>query len=174
MPQEEMEIVEGERCPYCLQKTLTLAERVIDIPYFGVTHVFSMDCQNEGCGYFFSDVEAEEQKGKVKQTFKVTNENDLKVRVVKSSSATIKIPRMVELPGGDNASGYITNVEGLLNRFKKILEELTQDDDKDVAKKAKNHLKKLGRVLWGRDEITIHLEDSAGNSGFILNPQDPQ
>ncbi len=170
---EEIDIVEGERCPYCLKKTLTLMERVIDIPHFGLTHVFSMECQDPECGYHMSDVESDENRKPMKETFEVSSEDDLRVRVVKSSAATVKIPRMVEITPGPDSNGYVTNVEGVLNRFKKVLEELTHDDDKAAAKKAKNQLKKLQRVLWGRESVKIILEDPSGNSAFIREPGSP-
>ncbi len=161
----EVEILENEMCPYCHNKTLTLTEQELDVPYFGITHVFSMDCSS--CGYFMSDVEFDKKQGKVRVSFTVENEDDLKVRVIKSSAATVKIPRMVDIKPGATSNGYITNVEGLLNRFKKVLEELRQDPDKAVANKAKNQLKKLKKVLWGQDKLTIILEDPTGNSAIL-------
>ena len=149
----------------CMKPTLTLREEAVEVPYFGLTHIFSMKCSS--CGYFVSDLEAEEQKDAVKQTFEVSSEKDLNARVVKSSQATVKIPRMVSMESGPESEGFITNVEGLLNRFKAVLEDLREDDDKAVAKKAKNHLKKLNKVLVGHETLTIKLEDSTGNSAII-------
>ena len=42
MAEEEVDIVEGEPCPFCHTNNLTLMERILEIPYFGVTHVFSI------------------------------------------------------------------------------------------------------------------------------------
>lgn len=165
MTQDEVEVLEGQPCPFCQTNNLTLMERVLDIPYFGITHIFSMDCQN--CEYFMSDVESEEDRKPVKQSFSVESEDDLKVRIVKSAAATVKIPRMVSVEPGSASNGYVTNVEGLLNRVKKVLEEQKQDDDKAVAKKAKSHLKRLQRALWGQDSLTIQLIDKTGNSAIL-------
>ena len=162
---DEVDILEGQPCPFCSTKNLTLMEKVVDVPFFGITHVFSMDCQN--CDYFMSDIEAEEDKKPVKTSFVVESEEDLKVRVIKSASATLKIPRIVEITPGSQSNGYITNIEGVLNRVKKVIEEKKQDDDKAIAKKAKNHLKKLQKVLWGQDTLTIQLVDKTGNSAII-------
>ena len=39
-------------------------------------------------------------------------------RVVRSSSCTVRIVELgLEVEPGDNATGYISNVEGVLNRF---------------------------------------------------------
>lgn len=161
----EVETITGETCPVCMKKTLELREESIDIPYFGLTHLFSMRCSS--CEYFVSDVEAEESNDPVKQRFSVETEDDLNARVIKSSHATVKIPRMVSIESGPESEGYITNVEGLLTRFKEVLEDLRSDDDKAVSKKAKNHLKKLNKVLAGHETLTIQLEDKTGNSAII-------
>ena len=166
----EVDVLEGERCPICMKETLTLREQSMDIPYFGLTHIFSMDCSN--CDYRVADVESDEQRKPIKQSFTVESEEDLSVRVIKSSSATIKIPRMLTIEGGQpDSEGYITNIEGLLNRFKAVLEELKQDDDKAVAKKAKNHFKRLQKVLWGQESLTITLEDKTGNSMIVSDKE---
>ncbi|MBI5398426.1 hypothetical protein HZB03_03085, partial [Candidatus Woesearchaeota archaeon] len=44
-----MEKMEGEDCPFCSTKNLTLMEDEIEVPYFGKVFLFSMDCSN--CKY---------------------------------------------------------------------------------------------------------------------------
>lgn len=161
----EVEEITGETCPVCMKKTLSLREEAVDVPYFGLTHVFSMNCSS--CSYFVSDVEADEPTDAVKQRFTVESEKDLSARVIKSSSATLKIPRMVTIESGPESSGYISNVQGVLERFKAVLEDLRSDDDKSVAKKAKNQLKKVNKALAGHEKITIILEDPTGHSAII-------
>ena len=80
----------GETCPLCHQKTLILSERETEVPYFGKVFLFSMTCTN--CKYHKSDVESAEQKEPCRYEFEIGSEDDMKVRVVKSSEATVKIP----------------------------------------------------------------------------------
>ncbi len=163
-----VEILEGERCPFCLKNTLTLRQAERDIPYFGNVVLFSMDCQNDGCGYHVSDLESVEDKGKVKCQFTIDSEDDMKVRVVKSSTAKITIPRITTIEPGENSSGYVTNIEGILSRVKKQVEDVRDNsDDPAEKKKAKNLVKKLTKIMWGQESITITLEDPKGNSGII-------
>ena len=69
---------------------------------------------------------------------------------------------------GASAQGFITNVEGILNRVKKQIEVAQEDaEDPDARKKAKNHLKKLQNVLWGHDKLKIVIEDPSGNSAIV-------
>ncbi|MBT5287776.1 ZPR1 zinc finger domain-containing protein [archaeon] len=159
--------MEKEICPFCHKKTMTLMEEEKDIPYFGKVFLFSMDC--ESCNFYKSDVEAAELQNPCKLTFTTESEEDLKVRVVKSSSASISMPtiRMSQRPGPASI-GFITNVEGLINRFQRIIEgEKNSTDDKDARKKAKNLLKKLRKIKDGEIPLKIVIEDPSGNSAII-------
>jgi zinc finger protein len=167
-PRQEgkVEILEGETCPVCAKKELTLTEADDDIPYFGKVFIFGMRCG--ACGYNKSDIEAAEQKPPVKQTFEVKSKEDLNVRIVRSSEATIKIPHVGSMEPGAAAEGFVTNVEGVIERFKKQIESIRDAaEDEEDRKKAKNMLKKLQRVLWGDETLKITIEDPTGNSGII-------
>ncbi|RME31330.1 ZPR1 zinc finger domain-containing protein [Candidatus Woesearchaeota archaeon] len=163
------EVIEGETCPFCGEKTLTLMETERDVPYFGKCFLFSMDCKS--CKYHKADVEVAEKHKPVKQRFEVSSEEDLRVRVVKSSNATLKVGTIGTIEPGEAANGYITNIEGILKRIQRATEQLRdaalEEGDKEAAKKAKNHLKKLSRVLWGQEKLTITLTDPTGNSAII-------
>jgi zinc finger protein len=125
-----------------------------------------MSCSS--CKFHKADIEAEEKKDPVKYTLDIESEKDMKIRVVKSSEATVKIPHMISMTPGPGSDGFITNIEGLLNRFKKIIED-TRDNEEDPAakKKAKNMLKKLTKAMWGQAPLKIIIEDPSGNSAII-------
>ena len=163
----KVEKVENENCPMCHNSSLTLYETEQDIPYFGKVFMFGMSCSS--CGYRQSDVESESQKEPCKYEFIVENSKDLNVRVVKSSDATIKIPQLkISVEPGVASEGYVSNVEGILQRFKKILEaERDSTDEDDIKKKTKNLLKKLWRVECGDESLRIIIEDPSGNSAII-------
>ena len=162
-----MEKIEKELCPFCNNKTLTLIEDQIDIPYFGRCYLFSMSCSS--CNYNKSDVESEERKEPTRYTFEVKDKKDLSVRVVKSSEATIKVPELkMSVTPGPASEGYISNIEGVLERFKKIIEserDIAEDDETRI--KAKNLLKKLWKVMLGEVPVKIIIEDPSGNSAII-------
>lgn len=163
---ESINTVHGEKCPVCSQPTLTLMESRRDIPYFGVVYLFSMTCSH--CHYHKADLEAEEQKDPISIEFTVEKEEDMKVRFIKSADATVKIPHIMTIEPGEAANGYITNIEGLLERVKKQIEFIRDDsDDEDDKKKAKNMLKKIQNVMWGHDTLKIQVTDPTGNSAII-------
>jgi zinc finger protein len=162
-----MDEIHNEMCPFCHTKNLTLTEDELDIPYFGKTFIFGMKCSN--CDFEKSDVEAAEEKEPCKITFTAENEEDLKVRVVKSSAAIVKMPglRMSMEPGPDSL-GFISNIEGLLERFKKIVEEQRDTaDDPAIKKTAKNLLKKMWKITCGDIPLKVVIEDPSGNSAII-------
>jgi len=159
-------VIKGETCPVCHNKTLTLSESEMDIPFFGHTYLFSMNCSH--CGYHKADVETDEKKTSARYTLEISSEKDMKIRIVKSSRATVKIPHIGTIEPGESSNGYITNIEGILQRFKKMTELLRDEaEDKAEQKKAKNMIKKLTRVMWGQEKVKLTIEDPSGNSAII-------
>lgn len=157
----------NQPCALCGESKLTLREEEVEIPFFGRVFVLSMDCS--ACGYRKADVEPAEPKEPCRYTLEVTSEQDLNIKIVKSGEATVKIPRVITIESGPASEGYITNVEGLLERVKSMIQSSVEGEDEDAAAKtkAKNLLKKLNKVLVGREHLKIIIEDSSGHSAII-------
>ena len=157
----------GQPCPVCGTNNLTLREEDTEIPYFGPVSIFSMTCSN--CNFKKSDLESIEHKEPVKYTFEVSCEEDMKVRVVKSGNATVKIPYIGNMEAGEFTDGFVTNIEGLLMKFKDIVQSIRENEEEDEENrdKAKSMMKKIDRVIWGREKIKIIIEDPTGNSAII-------
>lgn len=165
-----MDKVENEPCPVCGEKKLTLIEDEQDIPYFGKTFLFSMQCG--ACGFFKSDVEAAEAKEPCRIIFTIENVKDLNVRVVKSSEASVHIPQLkIDVEPGADSIGYVSNMEGLLERFEEVIKaekKTAEDEDDDAAKTtAKSLLKKIWKVKCGDIPLKVIIEDPSGNSAII-------
>ncbi len=161
-----MEELTGQQCPFCSAKELTMIEDRREIPFFGPVHIFSMSCT--ACKFHKADIEVESKQDPVKYTFDVESEDDLKVRIVKSSEARVKIPRIVDIRPGPASNGYITNVEGIINRvLNKIKSARENAEDPAEKKQAKRHIKKLQKVLWGQDKLKLIVEDPSGNSAIV-------
>ena len=160
------DVLHGQPCPVCHAKTLTLIEDKREVPFFGMCYLFSMTCSS--CKYHKADVEVEKKQDPTRFTLDITSEDDMKIRVVKSAEATVKIPHMVTVEGGEASNGYISNVEGVLTRIKTAI-ELPRDseEDEEAQKKAKNQLKKLQRAMWGQEPLKLIIEDPTGNSAII-------
>ena len=163
---KKIDVLEGQECPICGEKKLTLTESEDDIPYFGKVYLFSMQCS--GCKFHKADLESAEEREPVKYTIEVSGEADMKIRIVKASTATVKIPHVVTIESGEGSVGYISNIEGLLSRVKHQIESAMEaEEDEALKKKAKNLLKKLRRVEWGDEKLKIIIEDKTGNSAII-------
>ncbi|MBS3132639.1 ZPR1 zinc finger domain-containing protein [Candidatus Woesearchaeota archaeon] len=160
------DVLSGETCPVCKNKSLSLVEREESVPYFGRVALFSMSC--DSCKFHKSDVESLERREPVKVSIEVSGESDMSIRVVKSSNAKVRMPYIADIEPGEAADGYVTNVEGLLKRVRQQVEAVrdTEEDDANV-KKAKNILKKLNRVMWGDEKARIVIEDPSGNSAIL-------
>lgn len=156
----------GQKCALCGANQAKLSETDLDIPHFGKVFVLSVECT--GCGYKKSDIEPAEKKEPCKYSFEVNSEEDLNVRIVKSSEATLRIPHIITIQPGPAADGYVTNVEGLLQNVKKVIESNMESEEEDDAKqKCRSLIKKLNKVLVGREPLKIIIEDLSGFSAII-------
>ena len=163
---ETANVLKCQPCPMCRKKSLTLLEAEIEVPFFGKLFVFSMKC--DSCKFYKADVEAAEKKDPCKCTIEVQGKKDLTIRIVKSSDATVKIPHVGSITPGTASQGYVTNVEGVINKIKEQIEYIRDnEEDKTARKKAKNLLKKIQKVLWGDEKLKIIIEDPTGNSAII-------
>lgn len=157
-----------QQCALCGERKLTLREEEVEIPYFGRVYVLSMDCS--ACGYRKADVEPAEPKEPCRYTLEVTSDADLSIKIIKSAEATVKIPRIITIESGPASEGYITNVEGLLERVKGMIQSSADaegEEDPAAKTKAKNLIKKLNNVLVGREPLKIIIEDQSGHSAII-------
>lgn len=163
---KRVEELNGQTCPVCGKNTLALIEAEEEVPFFGKVYLFSMSCSD--CKYHKADVESVEQKEPCKYAIEISDEKDMHIRVVKSSEATVKIPHVGSIEPGPDSNGYITNIEGILNRFKKIIEDMKESaEEKEEIKKAKNLLKKITKITWGQEKAKLIIEDPSGNSSII-------
>ena len=161
-----VEELKGQQCPICSEKKLALREEEVDIPHFGRTFIFSMNC--EGCKYSKSDIEAAEHKDPIKYTLDVDSDKDMDIKIIKSGEAIVKIPYIMTIEPGPTSEGYITNVEGLLTKVRKVLESAEEsEDDSDAKKKVRKMIKKLNKVMMGREKLKIIIEDPTGNSAIL-------
>lgn len=162
----EPTVVENQKCPMCLRNSLKITEYSTEVPFFGTTYLFTAECTNQECNFKISDVEFENTQQPVRISFDIENEQDLNVLVVKSSNATAKIGNLAKIEEGSD--GYITTIEGLLERVKKDLElaKESAEEDEDKAELWET-IKKINRILWGENKVKIIIEDPTGNSAII-------
>lgn len=149
-------------CPACGEKVDWLY-KTENIPYFSDILIISCSCPD--CGYRFSDVQNLTTNEPVRYVFCACSEEDLSVRVVRSSAARIIIPELgVEINPGPACEGFVSNVEGILFRIDKILDGALIEGDDDQRRNALALKEKIVQIRSGQGTITLIIEDPHGNS----------
>jgi len=149
-------------CPACGEETDWLY-KTENIPYF--SDILIITCSCSVCGYRFSDVQNISTNEPVRYTFHACSEQDLSVRVVRSTAGHVHIPELgVEISPGPACEGFISNVEGVLFRVDKVLDGILIDGDDEQRRKALALKEKIADIQNGKDSITLIIEDPYGNS----------
>ena len=165
-----MESIIEQSCPICFaDKGLKLFVHISAIPYFGEHTQMTMLC--EECGWKNTDFIPAEGKKPGAWSIIISDISHMSTRVVRSSSCTIKIDEIgLEVEPGGNSSGYISNIEGVLNRFKGIVEMILRQakrDKDDNIEKCLILLDKINEIKNGKKEVEMVLLDPMGHSQIL-------
>jgi len=155
-------------CPICSGKdSLKIIVNELDIPYIGKVLESTMICDK--CKYKTNDVMPLDLKEPKRYILKINSEEDLKKRVVRSSKGYIFIPELgFEVKPGVASEGYVSNVEGVLNRLDRALNLLKDGAEKEEEKKKCNEIiEKLNKIKEGKESCTLIIEDPTGHSVII-------
>lgn len=140
----------------------------IDLPYLGESLETMLRC-NE-CGYRHTDFVLTETKDPVRMTYRVDHAEAMSVRVVRSASGTVRIPELgIDIEPGMASDAYITNIEGILVRIERILDQLHRDsDDAQQRLSIEKLLERFQGLRDGSAEpVTLVIEDPFGSSAIV-------
>ena len=168
-------------CPICSEEgKLRMVANVDEIPYFGEHTQVTVLCH--GCGWRQTDFIPAEGKKAGASSLVVNDSDKLRSRVVRSSSCTVRIPELdLEVMPGTNSTGYVSNIEGVLNRFVDIINMVRRDVERDIAMDSSvseenaNARATLDRLLTSIEQageqsvFTVEFLDPHGHS-MILDP----
>ncbi len=166
-------------CPVCGVGELKINTEEIAIPHFGNVVISTMICTS--CGYRSVDVMPVDNRPPSRFSVEITSKEDLDIRVIRSSTSTIRIPELgITIQPGSAHEGYITNVEGVLSRVHGILLQVERDltdrseefvDIQDRMKRTSDLMKRIETAMDGHPEedgsFSVILEDPQGNSAMI-------
>jgi zinc finger protein len=139
--------------------------RIDDIPYFGETMETLATCTN--CKFKHADVTHLGEHEPMRHEFMITSEDDMMVRVVRSSTGTIKVPELgVTVKPGSASGGYITNIEGVLNRIEEAIRMAIKRSDKIRRRRGESKLRKLENIRLGKAKARIIVLDPFGHSAI--------
>ena len=154
-------------CPVCGGKnTATYTTQTHELAYFGEIVESTIQC--ERCGFRHNDIITTEQKDPAKHSLIISKKN-LDSRVVRSQSATVSLPEIgIKVEPGPKSEGYISNVEGVLIRFRDATERaLNMFTDAKSQENGKKVLENINKVLDGEMETLLLIEDPFGQSKIM-------
>lgn len=166
-----VELPTGVPCPACDKDELKYRSVELDIPYFGKATQTSLIC--EGCGYKHNDIMLNQLNEPFKYSFIIKCEEDMSVKVVRSASGTVSVPELgLKVEPGVASEGYISNVEGVLQRFRGVVGQAIRfakgtEDEETSAAQGKIILGSIDEVIDGKRSVTLVIEDPFGNSAII-------
>uniref|UniRef100_A0A3Q3WYH3 Zinc finger protein ZPR1 n=1 Tax=Mola mola TaxID=94237 RepID=A0A3Q3WYH3_MOLML len=146
------------------------------IPFFKEIIVSSFSCPH--CSWSNTEIQSAGriQDQGVCYTLRVRTKQDLNREVVKTDSATTRIPELgFEIPPYTQ-KGALSTIEGILDRAVAGLEQdqpLRRAMEPEVADKIHEFVQKLRKLKEVESEFTLVIEDPSGNS-FVENPVAPQ
>ena len=166
-------------CPICsITGEVYMIAHIDDIPYFGEHTQVTVMCHS--CGWKQTDFIPAEGKKAGCWSLKISNERHLKSRVVRSSSCTIRVPELdLQVNPGSNATGYVSNVEGVINRFIEVINMVLRDLQNDVASKIKEQKKvELSNSIREIEQLELLIKrlttvGQDGHKPFTLELLDP-
>ena len=166
-----MESSVGQSCPICgNENSLKMMAHSSEIPYFGEHTQITMSCNS--CGWRVTDFIPAEGKKAGSWTLIVSSTEHISARVVRSSSCTVRIAELgLEVTPGSSSTGYISNVEGVLDRFASaigtIRRQVDVENDDDTKTKCDELLSKIDMVKSGELVVTLELLDPVGHSQIL-------
>ncbi len=166
-----MDATYAQRCPSCDNNTMRTSQTEYEVEHFGAVLLSVAVCQQ--CGYRHSDVIALTNREPIALTAKISSLDDLNMRVIKSGTATISIPEFgATITPGPYSEGYISNVEGLLEKIEDALTFMLSTAKGKRLKKGEMMLKKMRATRDSKPRFTLINKDPLGNSAIVSpNPR---
>jgi zinc finger protein len=166
-----MESTVEQPCPICFsEEGLTMIAHTSEIPYFGEHTQLTILCPS--CGWKHTDFIPAEGKKPGAWSLEIDNSEMLSVRIVRSSSCTIRIDKLgLEVDPGGATTGYVSNIEGVLNRFEGAIQLMYRQSiaskEQEIVKKCELLLKKIDLVKSGDLVVEMTLLDPMGHSQIL-------
>jgi len=152
-------------CPSCSNEIEYLYQTE-NIPYFSEILIISANCPT--CGYRYVNTQLLKSAEPSRYEFSISAAEDLSTRVVRSMGGTVKIPELgVQIDPGPACQGFVTNVEGVLDRIEDVVQSAllwTEDEEK---KNAHVLLERIAQARSGTFPFTLILDDPSGNSAIV-------
>ncbi|MBG18015.1 MAG: hypothetical protein CMB77_06675 [Euryarchaeota archaeon] len=155
-------------CPVCGTIGVSMQVDVREIAYFGEHAQISLACAS--CGWRRTEFLSPEPADPVGLRLLVDDSEHLAVRIVRSASSSVILPEIgLEVHPGSDASGYVTNIEGVLTRFVEQIHHVVDGTQQDGREEAESMLTRLKACLDEPSSAPLVLEllDPSGHAQLL-------
>ena len=128
----------------------------------------------DGCSFRFADTLILAGKDPVCYSLPIQTLSDLDARVIRSSSGTILIEELgIMVEPGPISESYVTNVEGVIQRIKSVVESAIRWSEGDLEKVARGIelLRQIDEIIndpkTASVQINLQIKDPLGNSAIL-------
>ena len=130
----------------------------------------------DSCGWKHTDFIPAEGSKPGGWSLEVNSPDHMSVRVVRSSSCTVRLLELgLEASPGSSSSGYISNIEGVFNRFEEVIRMLQrQAEDEGATKQCEALLREIESIRTGQGSVELVLLDPMGHSQILHDDADPR
>lgn len=155
-------------CPVC-QADIHYLYQTEEIPFFSEILIISTVCPS--CGYRLADTQILKNAEPSRWELCIECPDDMMIRVIRSMNGAISIPELgIRIDPGPACEGFISNVEGVLNRVDAVLGSLhTWAETDDERRRIDSLRESIARVKEGELPATLVIEDLSGNSAIIAD-----
>jgi zinc finger protein len=168
-----MESVIDVSCIICgFNQGLTMLAHTEEIAYFGEHTQVTLTCP--GCGWRQTDfIPAEAREGSC-QTYRIESVDDLQIRIIRGSACTVRMIELdLEVRPGSHSTGYVSNIEGVLNRFQDIIDMVGRQAVVENNEVAVSEIAKLTEAMVeireGQRVATLVFLDPHGHSMILTD-----
>ncbi len=130
----------------------------------------------DSCGWKHTDFIPSEGSKPGGWSLEVNSPEHMSVRVVRSSSCTVRLLGLgLEASPGSSSSGYISNIEGVFNRFEEVIRMLQrQAGDEGTTEQCETLLREIESIRAGQGSVELALLDPMGHSQILHDDADPR
>jgi len=137
-----------------------------NVDFFGSVLLSITVCPK--CGYKSRDVLSLGTREPTLIQARIDSLSDLDIKVIKSGTATIKIPEFgATITPGPNSEGFMTNIEGVLTRIEDVLTFMLSSAGPEKVRSGERILDQIRKARASEPRFTIIIEDPFGNSSLV-------
>ena len=103
-----------------------------------------------------------------------SSSDDLQVRVIRGSACTVRLVELdLEVRPGSHSTGYVSNIEGVLNRFQEVIDmvgrQAAAEENQDAIAELTKLTEAMLEIREGQRGATIEFLDPHGHSMILTD-----